>query len=292
MISVTHLIAPSSFPFRKSVCLDIKKKNRPGEVSSKATTHPSPIAHRHFRTCANIYHINSDGSSALIMDSCDLNLHGLACVAAMEARAATQQTNTINDPYVATPNQTQSTTGFETTEAKDHKDLIERNQTTTSTNSEIPHPTISAITVLMNDLSLASQDELPTMPVMYADNESDDGWSVVSDESDFVVIDTAETAHKSSNDEIQEELEGGQSKSETESDTTMVREQIVLTCQDEEKEPATMSAVHDSRSGQVKHRQQCAGIKGPDNIIDALIERHAERVRAWSKALASEVSKW
>jgi hypothetical protein len=281
MILNTHPFAPFP-PFQESICLAIKQK-RPGEVIPKRLLP---------RSRKRRYHINSDRLSALIMDGCNLGLHRLAHVAAIEARAATQQTNTINDLYVATPKQIQSTTGLESTEAKDHIGLIQRDETTTCTNSEIPHPTISAITALMNNLSLASQVENTSMPFMYADDESDDGWSVVSDESDFVVIDTAETTHKSSNDGTKEELEGRHSDSEARLSTTMVSEQIVVACQDEEKEHVMMSAVHDSRSEQVKHRQQCAGIKGPDNIIDRLIERHAERVRAWSKALAAEVQEW
>jgi hypothetical protein len=101
MVPNTHLFAPSP-PFQKSVCLAIEQKIS-GEVIFKATT-PS-IAHRHFRTFANIYHIDSDSSSALIMDSCNLDLHGLAYVAAMEARAIPQKMKPIKDPYVAEINQ-------------------------------------------------------------------------------------------------------------------------------------------------------------------------------------------
>jgi hypothetical protein len=226
------------------------------------------------------------------MDSCNLDLRGLTYVAAMEARATSQKMKTTNDPCVAQPNRTQSTTGFETIEAKDHIDLIQRDQTTTCTNSEILHPTISAITALMNNLSLAPQDEFPSMPMMFTDNESDDGWSVVSNGNDFVVVDTAETVQHSSNDASKEGLEGRLLKPKAESSTTTTRGQSVVACQDEEKEPATMPAVHDSRSEQVKHRQHCANIKNTDNIIDELVERHAERVRAWSKALAAEVQEW
>jgi galactose-1-phosphate uridylyltransferase len=226
------------------------------------------------------------------MNSCNLNLHGLTYVAAIEARATSQKIKPTNDPCVTQPNQTQSTTGFETIEAKDHIGLIQRDQTATCNNSEIPHPTISAITALMNNLSLASQDEFPSMPVMFTDNESDDGWSVVSDENDFVVVDTAETVQHSSNGASKEGLGGQLLEPKAESSTTMTRGQSVVACQDEEKEPVTMSAVHDSRSEQVKHRQHCANIKNTDNIIDELVERHAERVKAWSKALAAEVQEW
>jgi galactose-1-phosphate uridylyltransferase len=226
------------------------------------------------------------------MDSYDLDVHGLTYVAAMEARATSQKIKRNNDPCVAQPNQTQSTTGFETIEAKDHIGLIQRDQTNTCTNSEIPHSTISAITALMNDLSLDSQDEFPSMPMMFTDNESDDGWSVVSDGNDFVVVDTAETVQHSSNDASKEGLEGRLFKPKAESSTTTIRGQSVVVCHDGEKEPTMVSVVHESRSEQVKHRQHCANIKNTDNIIDELVERNAERVRAWSKALAAEVQEW
>lgn len=202
------------------------------------------------------------------------------------------QTNAIDDPCVAQTSkvpQAQATTELGTIRAKKPVELIQRDETTAHTNTEVPQSTISVLTALMDDLSLATENEMTNVPLS-SDEESDDSWLVVSDEDDFVVIDPTRTARHSSNDKSKEgsEMPRMLSKLQARPSAPNTGQRSMEADQNDRKEPVTVSAVHYGSMEQIRHRQQCAGIKDADDTISVLDERQAEMKRVLSKPLAPD----
>ena len=211
--------------------------------------------------------------------------------ATMKSRAAFQEAKTTNNPSVAKTNQARSTT-FEAIKPRDLVNLIQCDETTACENTETPQATISVLTALMDDLSLApnTKDDMETVRLS-SDDESDDGWSVVSDGDDFVVVDAAETARCISNNRSKEGpgMLVTPSKVHARSRTTGIRERIMVASKNDPKEPAMTSAAHGSRSKQPRHRQQRVDIIDKKHI-DELVERYnRNKARALREALDSEL---
>jgi hypothetical protein len=222
------------------------------------------------------------------------HIYEAAYEATMQDSARSRETNTAKDTRVAKPNQPLSTAGFETIEAKELVDLIQGGEATSCTKDEIPHSTISVLTALMDDLPMATEDGMTNLPLsiddmtnvpLSSDDESDDDWSVVSGGSDFVVIDSAETARHISNDRSKKKPEAPRRPSRQAGPRTpSVGQQSVVVDQNARKEPVTASAVHDSRREQLGHRQQRDSIKETGNLFDRLVELHTKGTRALSRA--------
>jgi hypothetical protein len=207
--------------------------------------------------------------------------------------AVPRETDAIDDPCVAQTSkvpQAQATTGLDTTNAKKPVEHIQRDETTAHTSTEVPQSTISVLTALMDDLSLATENDTTNIPLS-SDEESDDSWSV-SDVDDFVVIDPTRTARHSSDDRSKEGSETLRtpSKRQARPSTLSIRQQSIEADQNVRKELATVSAVYDGSIEQIRRRQQFAGIKDADDTIGVLDGRQADRKRALSKPLASDTA--
>jgi hypothetical protein len=185
----------------------------------------------------------------------------------MEAKAGFPKIKPKNDPCIATINHTQSILGFATIETKELIDLVHRDPKTTCTNTEIPRSTISVLTALMDDLSLAAEDETADV-LLVPDDESDDGWSVVSDGEDFVVIDPAETTHHSSRKSREESKAPRNFSIHARPSTPDPRQRSIVVCQNDREEPVRILAVRNGGEKQARHRQQRAGIEDTRNAIE------------------------
>jgi hypothetical protein len=195
----------------------------------------------------------------------------------MEAKAGSQEIQPTKEPWIATINHTQSTLGFATVGTKELIDPIHRDPITTFTNTEIPQSTISVLTALMDDLILAAEDEIANVPLV-PDNESDDGWSVVSDGDDFFVVDPAGTAHHSprkSRDELKAPRRLSKQARPSSPDP---RQKGLVICQNDREEPVMMLAVQGIGEEQARHRSQCAGIGDKGKVIDGITDRRTERI--------------
>jgi hypothetical protein len=160
---------------------------------------------------------------------------------------------------------------------KELNDLIHRDPTTTFTNNEIPQSTVSVLTALMDGLSLATEDEFANVPLI-PDDESDDGWSVVSDGDDFVVVDPAETAHHSPRKSRDELKAPRRLSKQARPSTPDPRQKGLVICQNDREEPVTMLAVQNVGEEQSRHRQQYAGIGNKGKDIDGVTDRRTERI--------------
>lgn len=173
----------------------------------------------------------------------------------LRTRANSRETTRLNNRYNPRHNQAQSTAGFERIEAEELVDLIHRDGTASSTKNEVPHSTISVLTALMDDLRLATEDDMRDV-ALSSDDESVGGWSVVSSGSDFVVIDAAETARHISNDRAKKKFEvPPRSSGQAGPKQSSADQQGVVAGQNDRKEPVTVSAAHDGRKDQVEHGQ-------------------------------------
>jgi hypothetical protein len=193
----------------------------------------------------------------------------------MHSKAGSQVIKPTNDPYVANNNHTHSVSGPRTIEAKELSDLVHRDPTTTCTNAENPQPNISVLTALMDDLSLAAEDEMANVPLV-SDDESDDGWSVVSEGDDFVVIDSAETSHRKSSKPREESEVLRKPSKQARPSTPDPRQRSVVICQNDREEPVMMLAVQNSGEKKVAHRQQRVGIGETENPIEESGAHHFE----------------
>lgn len=220
------------------------------------------VVHQHFRILAN------DGVASTPKTppaSTKIDLESSEAI--MEVKAGSQELKPRTDPCIATTNHTQLTLGFATIETKELIDLIHRDLTTTCTNTEIPRSTISVLTALMDDLSLAAEDETTDVPLV-SDDESDDGWSVVSDGDDFVVVDPAKTPHHSPRKPRDESKAPRNLSIHARPSTPDPRQRSIVVRQNDREEPVMMPAVQDGGEKQVRHRQQRAGIEYTGNAIE------------------------
>ena len=247
------------------------------------------IIHRYTRILANnMDHVDSDIPSAYLIKNHMYEAAyeaKAAYEATMQARAVSRETNTVNNPCVAKIKQTQSTAGIERTEAKDLVDLVQRDGATSCTKNETPHSTINALTVLMDGLHLDTEDNMTHVPLS-SDDESEDGWSVVSGGSDFVIIDSAETTRHISNDRLKKkkpEVPPRPSK-KARPNLSSVDQQSVLADQTDRKEPVTESAVDYSRTHQLEHGRQRDHKKLKGKWLDRLSSRHGRFERKMERA--------
>jgi hypothetical protein len=234
-------------------------------------------------------HTESDNKSACALQ-CGLQM--AMSDAFIQIGAVPRETDAIDDLCVARTSkvhQAQATTGLDTTKAKKPVGLIQRDETAAHTTIEVPQSNISVLTALMDDLSLATEDGMTNVPLS-SDEESDDSWSVVSEEDDFVVIDPTRAARHSTNDKSKEgsELPRTPSKLQARPSTPNTRQQSMEAHKNDHKEPVTASAVYYGSTEQIRYRQQCAGIRDADETIGGLDERQAERERALQKPLAPD----
>lgn len=195
----------------------------------------------------------------------------------MEAEAATQET-TIND---ATTHQIQSTTGVETSEGKTPSDSDLHKHSHTCIDIEVRRINIPSWIAHIEYPTSATESDMESVDIS-SDDESDDGWSVISDDSDFVVVNPAETTHRSSNARSRRRLGLPRrgSKLQASSSTSEGRQQNKMTCEKDGGELRVNPAVDHSRGKDAKDSQQCAGPKDTGNVIDALIECLTEQARA------------
>jgi hypothetical protein len=185
----------------------------------------------------------------------------------METKSGSQELKPRTDSCIATTNHKQTTLGFVTIETKELIDLTPRDPITTYTNTEVPQSTISVLTALMDDLSLAAEDETADMSLV-PDDESDDGWSVVSDGDDFVVVDPAETPHHGPRKSRDESKAPQNFSIHARPSTPDPRQRSIVLCQNDREEPVVMLAAQEGGEKQVRHRPQRAGIEYTGNAIE------------------------
>jgi hypothetical protein len=230
-----------------------------------------------------MYHTESDNPSAYALQC---RLQKAMSDAFGQIGAVPQEMNVIDDPCIAQINnapQAQATTGLDTTKAKKPVKLIHCDETTAHTNPAVPQSTISVLTALMDDLSLATENDMTNVSLS-SDEESDDSW--------FVVIDPTRTARHSSKDKSKEASETLRraARLQARPSTPSSRQQSTEADQHDRKKPVTASAVYYGSTEQIRYRQQCAGIRDADETIGGLDERQAERERALQKPLAPDAA--
>ncbi|KAG9857797.1 hypothetical protein KCU98_g373, partial [Aureobasidium melanogenum] len=209
------------------------------------------------------------------------HLYETARRVALEDQAARQEA-TINSQCIATTNRIQSTTGVETPEVKTPLDSSQRNENHTCTDIEVRHTDNTVQTVHMNSSGSAVESDMESVDVS-SDDGSDDGWSVISNGSDFVVVDSADTTnyHSDAKARKRSALPKRVSKLHARSRTSKVRQQKMMSSQNEQGEPKMMKpAVDHSSRGDDVHTQRLARPKDTRNAIDELIERLTEQARA------------
>lgn len=117
-----------------------------------------------------------------------------------------------------------------------------------------------------------------------SEDESDDGWSVISDDSDFVVVDSAKTTHHSSKikSKRRPSLPRRVSKLQAKSSTASVHQKNMMASGSEREELKLEHAVDDNSQDIVDDTQRLAAPKPSGNTIDVLIERLTTQARALS----------
>lgn len=251
------------------------------------------IIHRYIRILANnMDHADSDIPSAYLIKNHMYEAAyeaKAAYEATMQARAISRETNTVNDPCVAKTNQTQSMAGFERTKANNLVDLSQRNGANSCTKNEAPHSNINMLTALMDYLHLDTENNMTHVPLS-SDDESEDGWSVVSGGSDFVIIDSAETARHISNDRSKKkkpEVPPRLSR-KARPNLSSVDQQSMVADQNDREEPVTESAVDDSRTHQLELGRQRDHKKLKGKWLDRLSSRHGRFERKMERAFGFE----
>ncbi|KAG9963789.1 hypothetical protein KCU61_g3323, partial [Aureobasidium melanogenum] len=196
---------------------------------------------------------------------------------AMESQATTQEIP-IRRQCIATSDQFQSTTGVETLEVKNLFDSSQRNDHTCA-DIEVPHTHSTVQTAPMNRSGSAVESDMESVDISSSD-ESNDGWSVISDGSDFVVVDSAESTHHHSDARSRKRpsMPKRVSKLHARSRTSKIRPQKMMPSQNEQGMPKPDR----DRSSQVDDEgtQRSAGPKDTRNAMDELIERLTEQARA------------
>ncbi|KAG9998855.1 hypothetical protein KCU78_g16218, partial [Aureobasidium melanogenum] len=199
---------------------------------------------------------------------------------ATEAQAATQETP-IKSQCTATTNQIQSTTGVETIKVKNPFDSSQRNENHTCTDIEVPHTHSIVPTAHMNSSGPALESDMESVDIS-SDDKSDDGWSFISNGSDFVVVDSAETTYHSANAKSRRKskLPKRISKLQARLRALNTGQQNMMACQNEQGEPDRKTEVNRSGQEDDENKQRLAGPKDNRNVIDELIERLTEQARA------------
>ncbi|KAH0403519.1 hypothetical protein KCU89_g2054, partial [Aureobasidium melanogenum] len=200
---------------------------------------------------------------------------------AMEAQAATKET-TINSQCIATTNQIQSTTGVETLDVKNPLDPSQRHENLTCTDIALPHTDNTVQTAHMNSSGPVVESDMESVDIS-SDDKSDDGWSVISNGSDFVVVDSDETTDHSANankSKRRSKLPKRISKLQARLRTLNTVQQNTMACQNEQGEPDGKTEVNRSSQEGDGNKQRLAGPKDKRNVIDELIERLTEQARA------------
>lgn len=115
-----------------------------------------------------------------------------------------------------------------------------------------------------------------------SDNESDDGWSTISDRSDFVVVDSAGITHQSSDSKSRKEsvVPKRVSKLHDRLRTLRIRPRKVIPSQNEQGGSKMKPATDVGSQGVDEHTQKFAAPKATPNVIDELVERLTEQARA------------
>lgn len=111
--------------------------------------------------------------------------------------------NPTNNQRNTTRNLIQSTTGVKTLEETNPLDSSQRNEEHTCADIEVPRIKSSIPTAHSVGSNSAGESDMESVDVS-SEDESDDGWSVISDDSDFVVVDSAENTPEFE-DQVKEE---------------------------------------------------------------------------------------
>ncbi|KAH0367078.1 hypothetical protein KCU65_g4820, partial [Aureobasidium melanogenum] len=206
-------------------------------------------------------------------------LHQAACRAVMEARAATQKVS-INSECIAPGDQVRSPTGIETLELKNPLDTSRCNKGYTCTDIKVPHMHRAIQTAHMISSSSVEESDMESVNIS-SDNESDDGWSIISDRSDFVVIDSAETTHHHSDTKSRKRSAPPKrvSKLHERLRTSKIRPQKTIPTQNEQGMPKMKPAADKGSQGDDEHTPRLVAPKPNGNVIDELIERLTEQAR-------------
>lgn len=284
MVSDTLLSAPLS-----NVHLPLDPIFEPGANTFQSD---QTIIHRYFRILANnMDHADLDIPEAYIIQN---HIHEAAYEAkaayevTLQARDVSRKTNSVNDCYTAKHNQAQSSAGFEKIEAKELVDLIQRDGTTCSTKNEVPNSTTSVLTASMDDLHLATENDMRNVPLS-SDDESDGSWSVVSGGSDYVVIDAAETARNISIDRSKKKPEvPPRPSSQARPQHSSVHQQGIVAGHNDRKEPVAESAIHGSRNDQSEHGKEHDRIKIKGEWSESSANRHATFARKMRRCMNLE----
>ncbi|CAD0085263.1 unnamed protein product [Aureobasidium mustum] len=177
----------------------------------------------------------------------------------------------------------QSTTGIVTLKAQNLRELRPRNENHTCADIEVPHINSSVPTAHSVGSNSAEESDMESVDIS-SEDESDDGWSVISDDSDFVVVDSAETIHRSSKTKSKRRpsLPRRVSKVQAKLSTASVHQENMMASENDREELKLEPAVDDNSQDIVDDTQRLAAPKPSGNTIDVLIERLTKQARALS----------
>lgn len=203
------------------------------------------------------------------------HLHRGACKVTMEAQAANLKTTT-NSQYIAMSDHIQSTT----LKIKNPLDTSRCDKGHACTEIEIPQTDCAAQAPRMVASNLVEESDLESVDIS-SDNESD-GWSIISDRSDFVVVDSAGTTHQSSDARSRKRsvVPKRISKLRDRVRSSGIRPRKMIPSQKEQEVPEMKPAMDAGSQGVDEHTQKLAAPQATPNVIDELIERLTEQARA------------
>ena len=203
-------------------------------------------------------------------------------LAAPDDGMAFKKTRT-NNQRNTTRNRFQSTTGNETLKAQNLRELSQRNENHTCADIEVPHVNSSVPTARSVGSNLDRECDMESVDISPDDNP-DDGWSVISDDRDFVVVESAEVTHDSPNIKSKRRitLPRRVSKVQVKSSTASVHRENMMASGNNLEELEMKPSIDDSSQDIVDDTQRSVVPKSTGNTIDALVERLTEQARALS----------